>query len=215
MGFINVIIRYFFQRIPLFLFTILSLWYGLFLLHWISWNVLVFPVGIVLLILFQLRLFDDLMQYQFDLGKPNRDYTEPQTRRKLWVVWLVYSCFLFMIVFWLNPKIGLLYGWLLLFNWLNYSLLMDRWEWRIYLPLIKYPVIYLVFFQNYVEMGLINDNFSLVLYRIGLSISILIGFVLLERFSEKSNQLKYAAYAFLMLVAGVSIIFGARISLDV
>ncbi len=215
MGLIHIVSRYFFQRIPLTLFTILSIWYGLFLLPWISWNVLVFPVCIILLVLFQLRLFDDLMQYQYDLGKPNRDYTQTIIRKKLWVIWLVFSCLLFMLVFWLNPKIGLVYGWLLLINWINYQFLLDRWEWRVYLPLFKYPVIYLVFFQNYVELGEINDNVSLMLFRIILAISVLIGFILLERFSEKSNQLKYAAYAFLIIIGGVSFFLGTQISVEV
>jgi predicted tellurium resistance membrane protein TerC len=155
------------------------------------------------------------MQYQYDLGKPNRDYTQTIIRKKLWVIWLVFSCLLFMLVFWLNPKIGLVYGWLLLINWINYQFLLDRWEWRVYLPLFKYPVIYLVFFQNYVELGEINDNVSLMLFRIILAISVLIGFVLLERFSEKSNQLKYAAYAFLIIIGGVSFFLGTQISVEV
>lgn len=206
------------QRVPLILFVILACWFGAFLLPWISWNVIIFSVSIVLLVLFQLRLFDDLMQYHNDLNKPNRDYTIPEVRKSLWIFWFIYSAVLIFLISWLNFQIGGAYFLLLCINWIAYKMLLNKWIWKEILPLLKYPAIYLVFFENYVVRKEISDNLTLVQYRIASAILIFMGFLFMERVSnynylpfQKQKYLKFMGYSVLVLICIVMVIIGFQI----
>lgn len=212
------VFTYFYQRVPIVLFLVLATWFGVFLLPWISWNVLIFSVGIVFLVLFQLRLFDDLMQYQNDLHKPNRDYVIPEIRKSLWIFWLVYSAGLMFLISWLNPSIGWVYFLILITNWVAYQLLLNKWIWKNILPLLKYPVIYLVLFENYVVRNEIFDNLTLVQYRVGTALLIFLGFVFFEWISDysgpsvqNSNSMKFWGYSVLILICAIMVFVGFQI----
>lgn len=212
------VFTYFYQRVPMVLFLVLATWFGIFMLPWIPWNVLIFSVGIVFMVLFQLRLFDDLMQYQNDLNKPNRDYTIPEIRKTLWKFWFVNSAVLIFLISWLNPRIGWVYFLLLFINWLAYKMLLNKWLWKSVLPLLKYPVIYLVLFENYVVRNEISDNQTLVQYRVGTALLILLGFIFLEWISDyrattvqHPGSMKFLGYGVLILICVIMVFVGFQI----
>ncbi len=215
---VESVFTYFCQRVPMLLFILLACWLGIFLLPWVSWNVVVFAVGIVLMVLFQLRLFDDLMQYKNDINKPNRDYTNIEVRKSLWIFLFLHSLLLVALIMWLNPKIGTVYAILLGLNWIAYRALLKYWRWRELLPLFKYPIIYLVLFQNYIELNKIKDNQQLVWYRCCVALLIFFGFLLFERLSDlklTTNQQKLLArslgYFVLVFICGILVFVGFQI----
>jgi hypothetical protein len=214
------VFTYFYQRVPMVLFLVLATWFGVFMLPWIPWNVIIFSVGIVFMVLFQLRLFDDLMQYQNDLNKPNRDYTIPEVRKTLWIFWFVYSSGLMLLISWLNPRIGWVYLLLLFANWVAYKMLLNKWIWKNILPLLKYPIIYLVLFENYVVRNEISDNLTLVQYRVKTALLIFLGFIFLEWISDYSGPtvqnprlMKFLGYGVLILICVIMVFVGFQMRL--
>lgn len=218
----QTVFTYFYQRVPIVLFLVLATWLGIFMLPWISWNVIIFSVGIVFMVLFQMRLFDDLMQYQSDLNKPNRDYTIPEIRKTLWIFWFVYSAGLIFLISWLNPRIGSVFFLLLFTNWVVYKMLLNKWIWKNILPLLKYPVIYLVFFENYVVLNEISDNIILIRYRVVTALLIFLGFILLEWISDYNGPsiqnptlMKFWGYCILILICAIMVFVGFQIRMAI
>jgi len=93
-------------------------------------------------VLVLLRLYDDLMQKEYDAAKPNRTYLKPEYYQKL-VKALVVSTLIFLAIFSLyEPVYAAVLGGFVVVNHLVYMLLL-RWPLGAWiLPLFKYPMLY-------------------------------------------------------------------------
>lgn len=96
-----------------------------------------------------LRLYDDLMQHEFDKEKPNRNYTDITTRKSL----SYYLVILFIITalssFFISPLIGIISLSFLILNHLLYLLLLKVHKINTILPLLKYPfIVYLLYLSE-------------------------------------------------------------------
>jgi hypothetical protein len=93
-------------------------------------------------ILVLLRLYDDLMQKEYDAAKPKRAYLRPEYYQKLVKVIVVYTLIFLGIVFLYDPLYAAVLGGFVVFNHLVYVVLL-RWPLGAWiLPLFKYPLLY-------------------------------------------------------------------------
>jgi hypothetical protein len=98
--------------------------------------------GFLIPVLMLLRLYDDLMQKEYDATKPNRTYLSPVFYQKL-VKILVFSTLIFLLILSLYaPMYAVVLLGFSVFNHLLYTLLI-RWPLGAWiLPLFKYPLLY-------------------------------------------------------------------------
>lgn len=100
--------------------------------------------GLLIGFLLVFRLYDDLLQAQNDLGKPDRDHTAAPARRSLFQV--LFVCFGILLGFaaLVNVRLALLLFCFITVNHLLYSLLVNHKAAAGFLPLVKYPFVYLL-----------------------------------------------------------------------
>lgn len=103
---------------------------------------LLIQFGVLFCVLVLLRLYDDLMQKDYDEAKPNRDYLKPEYYTNLRWIFLISAAVALLIFSLIDLRYGLVLGALFLINHLVYLIFL---RWRIgawVLPLFKYPVLY-------------------------------------------------------------------------
>lgn len=100
--------------------------------------VFILPVFILLGLL---RLYDDIMNYQTDAGKPNRIYTHYHSRKLLSIQLAAFTFIFLGVLAFITPILAALLMLFLLLNDILYRLFFNIGNWRHYLPLLKYPVI--------------------------------------------------------------------------
>jgi hypothetical protein len=94
--------------------------------------------------LFVFRLYDDLLQARNDLGKPDRDYTESPARETLRYVLIVLFGILLGIAAIISVYLALCLFCFITINHLIYVSLIDHKTASGFLPLLKYPFVYLL-----------------------------------------------------------------------
>ncbi|WP_340203022.1 hypothetical protein [Ascidiimonas sp. W6] len=131
----------------------------------------------VFLFLGMLRLYDDLMNYQVDVAKPNRIYTQPKSRNLLALILAGFAFFCSLVLFLLHPiSAGVLVSFLVL-NDLMYRLLFNRGIWRHFLPLFKYPmVVGFLYFLSTAQFSSLEIT--------GLMVSIFCAFIVFEQLDD-------------------------------
>lgn len=135
------LIIYIKQRFNLALFTGLALYIFLFNvpLKYLNIQSLV-ALGILLFSLFVLRLYDDLMQFKYDKGKPNRNYTQLEIRNILFIYWIILAIVLLGLAALISVKLSLTILTFLILNHVIYLLLINLKKIASILPLLKYLV---------------------------------------------------------------------------
>lgn len=143
-------ITYIKQRFHLGIFSLLVLFLLLF-----SKSKLVFGLedvlNFVLLLFFLMimRLYDDLQNSVTDREKKNRIYTESEARKKLYVALIILILSFLILIF--NFKKELLWEIILFFciNHILYLFLFNYRNFRSYLPLLKYPLIFIALYGQF------------------------------------------------------------------
>ena len=137
--------------------------------------------GFLLPILVLLRLYDDLMQKEYDAAKPNRAYLRPEYYQKLVKV-LVGSSLIFLVVFSLyDPMYSAVILGFVVVNHLLYVLLL-RWPIGAWiLPLFKYPMLYVC--AQCAFWDAMGEDFNLNLLLLS-SLSIFLAFIAFDLMDE-------------------------------
>jgi hypothetical protein len=103
-------------------------------------------VSFVLLIafLFVFRLYDDLLQSRNDKGKPGRSYTEAAARKTLLYYLLAFLGLLSCVAVFISVYPAFLLFCFITINHLLYLLLINNGTASGFLPLLKYPFVYIL-----------------------------------------------------------------------
>jgi hypothetical protein len=138
----KVLLLYLKQRIKPAIFGALTLLLILFSVPYPLTDIRVFRLILpVFLLLSIFRLYDDLKNYQTDAGKPNRIYTQKQSR-KLLTNQLIAFTFLYLVALsFVFPVLTVLLVLFLVLNDVIYRLTFHIGTYKHFLPLLKYPVI--------------------------------------------------------------------------
>ena len=98
----------------------------------------------LILFIFVFRLYDDLLQAAYDSGKPDRDYTEPESRKTLFFYLIIFTGILFGIGFVISGFAAFLLLIFMATNHLLYVLLISNRTAAGFLPLLKYPFVFVL-----------------------------------------------------------------------
>lgn len=150
----------------------------------------------VFLMLWVMRLYDDLMQWENDAEFSERIYTNPESRSKLFLP-LVLSMAISVFICWSDsPDFSMASLWLyfIIVNHVLYKALVHRNFWAFVLPLIKYPFL---FFYMSISYGL-NQDISVVEFGSGLAL--FLTFVVYDLLDSRSNERPIVVLYFLMVI---------------
>ncbi len=127
------------------------------------------------------RLYDDLLNAAADKDKPNRSYTEEKNTNTLTYFLLGLSAIFLLLLFFYDPHLANFALIFLVGNHLLYLLLYKTWNFKQFLPLLKYPMIFLA----------LQGHFS------GAAISLFLAFIVYEIMDDPEFPLsKTIAYLF-------------------
>lgn len=153
------------QRFP----ALMFFWLALFLFFYsVPFHVLnpfsLFNVFKILFMLWSMRLYDDVMQWENDKEFSDRIYTQESSRSKLilpLVLSLTFSVFL-CVNDSLDYQMAAIWLYFIVVNHVLYKALVHKPFWSFLLPLLKYPVLYFHISFNYVisEELSFNDSSS-------------------------------------------------------
>ena len=174
-------ILYLKQRFKWSIFLLLTFFLLLF-----SKNKLVFGIAditnfvIILFFLMLMRLYDDLQNWVTDRNKSNRIYTALESKKKLaYILIILIILYLGVLIFFnieLAKKAALFFG----INHILYLIFFNYWNFKSYLPLLKYPIIYMA----------LNGHFDLTAIALFLA---MIAFEILDDIDfPVSKKLRYA-----------------------
>jgi len=97
--------------------------------------------AVILLFLLAMRLYDDLQNVHHDAQKSRRIYTEPGASKALYGAWAIIVALEIGLLMFLNVASGITLVIFLILNHCVYLLFINRFGWRSFLPLLKYPFI--------------------------------------------------------------------------
>jgi len=150
----------------------------------------------VFFMLWVMRLYDDVMQWENDVEFDERIYTHPESRSKL-ILPLVLSMAL-SVSFCLSdsPDFSMASLWLyfILVNHLLYKALVHRSFWAFILPLLKYPFL---FFYISLSYGF-NENINYLEY--ANASGLLLAFVVYDLLDNQSTDKPSVVLYFLIIV---------------
>ncbi len=149
----------------------------------------------VFVMLWVMRLYDDVMQWENDAEYSERIYTHPESRSKL-ILPLVLSMATSVCICWSDsPDFSMASLWLyfMVVNHVLYKALVHRSFWAFVLPLIKYPFL---FFYMTLSYGLKGD-ISIVL--LGSSLALFIVFVVYDLLDNRDKEKPIVALYFLIV----------------
>jgi hypothetical protein len=103
---------------------------------------IVISFAFVLGFLFVFRLYDDLSQTPYDIGKPERSYTDPSAGKALAACLIVFFPALAGFAYLLSPRAAMVLVLFIAVNHLVYRNFIGRKTLSGFLPMLKYPVLH-------------------------------------------------------------------------
>lgn len=150
----------------------------------------------VFLMLWVMRLYDDVMQWENDAEYSERIYTHPESRSKLILPLVLSMATSVCICRSDSPDFSMASLWLyfIIVNHVLYKALVHRNFWAFVLPLIKYPFL---FFYMSISYG-INQDISVVEF--GCALALFLTFVIYDLLDNQSNERPVVVLYFLMVI---------------
>ncbi len=148
------------------------------------------------------RLYDDLLQVSNDIGKPDRNYTDPASRRTLSFYLIISLVFLHVFASVISWRLALLLFCFVIFNHLLYLLWVTNKIAAGFLPLFKYPFLYLALQLS----GPSKENIGAAI--VFPAIALFVAFVAFESMDDESFPIRkrysgvLQASSFLFLLVG-------------
>jgi hypothetical protein len=157
--------------------------------------------SLTLLILFTLRMFDDLKNRVSDQGKSNRNYTDVSTAENLKKVNLLLYLLTPLIIYFIHPYIAFYTAIFLACNIILYQIFSHYKSAMLILPLIKYPFICMMLaFLNR------NESNSEIIFT---SVSLLPVFIIFESFDDDKFRLSVMTSSLLFLSVHILLLIQA------
>jgi hypothetical protein len=150
----------------------------------------------VFLMLWVMRLYDDVMQWENDAEFSDRIYTHSESRSKL-ILPLVLSMATSVCISWSDsPDFSMASLWLyfIIVNHVLYKALVHRNFWAFVLPLIKYPFLFFYMSISYA----ISEDVSYVEY--SNAITLFLVFVIYDLLDNRSAERPVFALYFLIVI---------------
>lgn len=151
------------------------------------------------------RLYDDLMQARNDNGKPDRIYTDPVARKTL----TFFLIALLVVLLFFATIISFTFAWFLIgfvaVNHLLYLSFIGNRTAAGFLPLLKYPFVYLAL--QYSDLSAHSFGASLVLS----TTSLFLAFVTFESLEDKTFPVP-ARYSYPLQILSFALIFVAKVN---
>ena len=135
------------------------------------------------------RLYDDLLNTNADRGKPNRSYTEEKHSKTLTFFLIGISAVYILALFFYDSNLANLALIFLVGNHLLYIVLYKIWKFKHFLPLLKYPLIFIA----------LNGQFSIV------AISLFLTFVVYEIMDDADFPIA-KPYACILTIAAFALL---------
>lgn len=152
-------------------------------------NTDVFTYLFLLFFLLITRLYDDLLNANADKGKPNRSYTDEKQSKTLTFFLIGISALFISALFFYDANLA---KWALIFligNHLLYLVLYKIWKLKHFLPLLKYPLIFIA----------LNGQFNLV------AISLFLAFMVYEIMDDATFPIA-KPYACILTIAAFALL---------
>ena len=165
----------------------------------------VFFLALVIAFITVFRLYDDLLQARNDTGKPDRIYTDPGARKTLTFFLIALLSVLLFFASIINFTFACLLIGFVSVNHLLYLLVINNRTAAGFLPLLKYPFIYLVL--QYSDLSAYSVGASLVLS----ATSLFLAFVTFESLEDKTFPVP-ARYSYALQVLSFALIFVAKVN---
>ena len=170
------------QRFNVLIFAALSFYMILFAKNLqLEWVTFIKDFSFLMFAFFSLRLYDDLQQWEIDFEKPNRNYTEANTRRSL----ISYVIILFLITGALGAlisnRIAIGFITFVILNHLLYFFLLKKGKFHTLLPLVKYPILlYLLLISN------TESSTSIIIQNWQIILSLFFAFIRMESMNDEA-----------------------------
>ena len=150
--------------------------------------------------LFVFRLSDDLLQSRNDEGKPDRNYTETAARKTLLYFLIAFLGVLLCITIFISAYPAFLLFCFITINHLLYLLLINNKAASGFLPLLKYPFVYILL--------QFSDLSALVIeaQHVGLAVSLFFAFVAFESMEDRTFPVPIK-YSYVLQVLSFALIF--------
>jgi len=149
----------------------------------------------VLFFLLTLRLYDDLASSKIDQGKENRSYTNRGTKKELQLYSVLAQLILLLTLAIFDIKRALFLLLFFVVTHLLYITLFNKYKFRYFLPLLKYPfVVYLLNFD--LSFRILGVYIAFIVFEM-LEDQLFPGYLLSKYNSTKLNK-KYIPYLFIL-----------------
>ncbi len=186
----NSFITYLKERFNIFVWGALALFLLLFSKHQISLNKTdAYMYFFLLFFLLITRLYDDLLNADADKDKPNKSYTEEKHTKTLLFFLIGISAIFISLLFFYEANLANLALIFLIGNHLLYLILYKTWKFKHFLPLLKYPLIFIA----------LHGQFSIV------AISLFLAFMVYEIMDDKDFPIS-KPYACLLTIAAFALL---------
>lgn len=197
----SILATYIRQRIRPFLMIGLGIFIFLFSRPVSVFNVRSFASFVFLFaFLFVFRLYDDLLQYRNDQGKPDRNYTETAARKTLLHCLIAFLGILLCFAILISVYPAFLLFCFITINHLLYLLLINNKAASGFLPLLKYPFVYILLQFSDLAAPVIGAQL------VSLAISLFSAFVAFESMEDESFPVPIK-YSYVLQVLSFALIF--------
>lgn len=156
----------------------------------------------LIVFLFVFRLYDDILQANSDIGKPDRNYTDVAVRKKLSILLIVFFVILLVFASFLSWYVAVILLAFIGMNHVLYSLLINDKTASGFLPLIKYPFAYVVLQLS--EPATSHFGILVLLP----PVSLFIAFVVFESIDDQAFPVRAKYAGFLQISSFVLILLG-------
>ena len=169
--------------------------------------------GLLLLLplLLIFRLFDDLQSSEKDRNKSTgRIYTDLKAHEELKWFLLILTCTFLTAVIIVKPEVGLAILMFLGMNIFLYSILLNRWLFSYFLPLLKYPFICIMLMM--VHQNFLQEEFEW--NHLLFALSLLPAFILFEALEDSQFTLSSPLKFILLLFCFLPVLFSLEAKIE-
>ena len=153
----------------------------------------------VIAFLLVFRLYDDILQVPNDIGKPDRSYTDSSSRKTLSIYLIVFLILLLIFACYLSWYLASVLFLFIAFNHVLYLLLVNNKTAAGFLPLVKYPFVYVVLQFSGLSGLSLNASFLFP------AIALFVAFVAFESMDDRTFPVR-AKYSSVLQISSFAII---------